>query len=118
MDLAAQIQQAVQQVKRSLGTLVVQASLKSVTPGAYVNGVMTNTEASTPVYVVVTKYEFDELKGTSVVYSDLKVLVFNDGVEPTTKDKLLINGSLFEILNVDPTYAGSLPVIYTVQCRK
>lgn len=118
MDLAAQIQQAVQQVKRSLGTLVVQASLKSVTPGAYVNGVMTNTEASTLVYVVVTKYEFDELKGTSVVYSDLKVLVFNDGVEPTTKDKLLINGSLFEILNVDPTYAGSLPVIYTVQCRK
>lgn len=118
MDLAAQIQQAVQQVKRSLGTLVVQASLKSVTPEAYVNGVMTNTEASTPVYVVVTKYEFDELEGTSVVYSDLKVLVFNDGVEPTTKDKLLINGSLFEILNVDPTYAGSLPVIYTVQCRK
>lgn len=118
MDIAVQIQRAVQQVKRSLGSLVIRAALKTVTPGTYVNGVATNAESATTVYVVITKYELDEVNGTSVLYSDLKVLVFNDGVEPTTKDKMLINGSLFEILNVDPTYAGSLPVIFTVQCRK
>lgn len=119
-DLAAKIRATVLQVKKSLGTLVTSAVISTTTQGAYdpATGLSATSETVSPCGVVVTKFEQSEINGTSIMYSDLKVLMFNEGIEPTTKDEITISGSRFEILSVTPDYVGDIPAIYVLHCRK
>lgn len=81
------------------------------TPGAPVDHACT---------FVVDSFRKDEVDGTSVLQTDLKVLLAQGSlaIEPATSDKLKVAGKPIDILKVEPLAPGGVTVFWTLQCRR
>ena len=73
--------------------------------------------------VVESKYEAEEIVGTSILSSDRKFITA-DLTDPTTADKLLLGTTVLNIVSVknlqpgeDETTGGVTTIMWTLQCR-
>lgn len=93
-----------------------------------VTHVVTYVDPATAVTLVTgkvleSKYEFQEIDGTTILSSDRKFLT-SDLTDPTTADKLIVGTVTLNIVSVKPLQPGadedsgvSVTVMWTLQCR-
>ena len=120
-DLASTIYSAVLGAKGKLGSLVIQATLKTVGVAAYnaASGVKSTTTTDKSIDVVVDKFAFNEIDGEQVKSSDVKLVMFNnDDTVPSLSDKVVMNGVTYDLINVNPVQAGSKVIIFMLQLRR
>jgi hypothetical protein len=88
--------------------------------------VITYTDpAATPTYIVgkvlESKFEQNEIDGTTVMMSDRKFIT-SDLTDPTTADKLLLGATVLNIISVKSLQPGEtdgveVKLMWTLQCR-
>ena len=120
-DLASTIYSAVLGAKGKLGSLVIQATLKTAGVASYnaTSGVKSTTTTDKSIDVVVDKFAFNEIDGEQVKSSDVKLVMFNnDDTVPSLSDKVVLNGVTYDLINVNPVQAGSKVIIFMLQLRR
>ena len=120
-DLASTIYSAVLGAKGKLGSLVIQATLKTATVASYnaASGVKSTATTDKSIDVVVDKFAFNEIDGEQVKSSDVKLVMFNnDDTVPSLSDKVVMNGVTYDLINVSPVQAGSKVIIFMLQLRR
>lgn len=120
-DLAQTIVSTVRGLPSILGTLITTASLTVAGVENYdtATGIKSATTTSVGLDVVIDKFELSEIDGSAVLYTDIKLIVFSDGVVvPTVKDQVVLKGFAYNIINVVPTFVGDTVLIYTLQVRR
>jgi hypothetical protein len=120
-DLAQTIVSTIRGLPSILGTLVTTASLTVAGVESYntTTGVKSAVTTSVDLDVVIDKFELSEIDGSAVLYTDIKLIVFSDGVVvPTVKDQVVLKGFSYNIINVVPTFVGDTVLIYTLQVRR
>lgn len=120
-DLASTIYSAVLGAKGKLGSLVIQATLKTAGVASYnaASGVKSITTTDKSIDVVVDKFAFNEIDGEQVKSSDVKLVMFNnDDTVPSLSDKVVLNGATYDLINVNPVQAGSKVIIFMLQLRR
>lgn len=120
-DLALTISNTVRGLKSSLGTLITTASLTVAGVESYntAMGVKSATTTSVDIDVVIDKFELSEIDGAAVLYTDVKLIVFSDGVTvPTVKDQVVLRGFSYNIISLVPAFVGDTVLIYTLQVRR
>ena len=120
-DLASTIYSAVLGAKGKLGSLVIQATLKTATVASYnaASGVKSIATTDKSIDVVVDKFAFNEIDGEQVKSSDVKLVMFNnDDTVPSLSDKVVMNGVTYDLINVNPVQAGSKVIIFMLQLRR
>jgi len=99
---------------------------KQLTPGTYdrTNSTATPTPKEATIKGVVEFYKQGQgyAGNTLIEVGDLKVTMAKQhfdaaGIEPTSGDKLGIDGQWHNVINVLPTYSGELIAIYEIQIR-
>lgn len=120
-DLASTIYSAVLGAKGKLGSLVIQATLKTAGVASYnaASGVKSAATTDKSIDVVVDKFAFNEIDGEQVKSSDVKLVMFNnDDTVPSLSDKVVLNGVTYDLINVNPVQAGSKVIIFMLQLRR
>lgn len=120
-DLASTIYSAVLGAKGKLGSLVIQATLKTAGVASYnaASGVKSITTTDKSIDVVVDKFAFNEIDGEQVKSSDVKLVMFNnDDTVPSLSDKVVLNGVTYDLISVNPVQAGSKVIIFMLQLRR
>ena len=120
-DLAQTIVSTVRGLPSILGTLITTASLTVAGVENYdtATGIKSATTTSVGLDVVIDKFELSEIDGSAVLYTDIKLIVFSDGVVvPTVRDQVVLKGFAYNIINVVPTFVGDTVLIYTLQVRR
>ena len=120
-DLASTIYSAVLGAKGKLGSLVIQATLKTVGVASYnaASGVKSIATTDKSIDVVVDKFAFNEIDGEQVKSSDVKLVMFNnDDMVPSLSDKVVLNGVTYDLISVNPVQAGSKVIIFMLQLRR
>lgn len=69
-----------------------------------------------PVTIVYDEYDTDEIDGTLILATDLKIMMTAVGVVPTPADKLRADKD-YSIQRVKPLQPGGTPVMWELQCR-
>lgn len=72
------------------------------------------------VRIVVETYRQNEIDGTRVLRSDLKVMMSKGAlaIEPETTDQLLIGGQAHAIVDVRPVSPGGVVLYFEIQARR
>ena len=121
-DLASTIYSAVLGAKGKLGSLVIQATLKTAGVASYnaASGVKSTATTDKSIDVVVDKFAFNEIDGEQVKSSDVKLVMFNndDDTVPSLSDRVVLNGVTYDLINVNPVQAGSKVIIFMLQLRR
>jgi nucleoside-diphosphate-sugar epimerase len=96
-------------------------AIERVTPGggpAHNPGPSTTT--SYPATLVALDYSDRERDGTLIQTGDRKVLISTAGlsITPTSADRIVIQGSRFEIVNLNPLDPAGTVVMWQVQVRQ
>ena len=120
-DLASIIYSAVLGAKGKLGSLVIQATLKTAGVASYnaASGVKSIATTDKSIDVVVDKFAFNEIDGEQVKSSDVKLVMFNnDDMVPSLSDKVVLNGVTYDLISVNPVQAGSKVIIFMLQLRR
>lgn len=120
MSLSDKVKKAVNGAKTKLGTLLTPAVLKIKGSTSYNTSTGEKSISSTDVNVdvVIDKFEYNEIDGTLVKNSDVKLIMFNDtDYVPSTIDKISISNKTYDIINVSPVIAGSKTIIFVLQVR-
>ncbi len=90
------------------------------TLNAVPNTVVYVDPASTPVdvsgYGVEVKYEQNEIDGTTIKAGDRRFKVA-DLPSPTSADKLVVDGTILNIIATQPVQPGDVTLLWTLQCR-
>jgi hypothetical protein len=78
------------------------------------------TETLHPCQLAVVEYEKTERDGTLIMVGDKKAFVAVEGVtiEPTTADRLIIDGESHAIMDVLPLKPGATVVCWEMQVRR
>ena len=76
----------------------------------------TQAEVVTPVVVVQTQFNANEIDGELVRVSDLLYLM-DSSVEPTNEMRVRDDGVDYSIQNIDAVRPGTLSILYKVQAR-
>ena len=121
MSMSTQIMKAINTAKVNLGDLVRQATLQKVNGTTYVNGTYVPNTSAVPIELVIDRFSIEERMAEGFKETDLKVSVFNNDsqdlvIDPT--DKILLDGSTYGILSVDPAYVGSIKALFELKLRK
>lgn len=69
-----------------------------------------------PVTIVYDEYDTDEIDGTLILATDLKIIMSATNVVPTPADKLRADKD-YSIQRVMPLQPGGTPVMWELQCR-
>lgn len=120
-DLTSTIYSAVLGAKGKLGSLIIQATLKTAGVASYdvTSGVKSTTSTDKLIDVVVDRFAFNEIDGEQVKSSDVKLVMFNnDDTVPSLSDKVILNGVTYDLINVSPIQAGSKVIIFMLQLRR
>ena len=72
------------------------------------------------ITVVGPDYKLNNRELTTIEEAALKFIVSTDGatVPPALNCTITLDGSVFQIVGVDPLQPGSVTMLYTVYCRK
>lgn len=70
--------------------------------------------------LAVMRFSSNEIDGTRIRADDLKVYVSTSGltIEPTTADKIVIDGQAYSIVNATPLKPAGVVVFHQLQCRR
>jgi hypothetical protein len=99
------------------------ATLRRFTRGTYnpeTGGYSGGSTADTAVKVVVTEYAKNMVDGALILATDRRVLLSAQdlSIEPNPKnDKLVVGGTVYEIVRSDPLSPGGTVVLYELQVR-
>ena len=115
MNLANELKPRVLQTINDFGS---DAILKSETTSTYdpATGTSTTTESEKTLKVIVEAYTAMEMIG-DVLSGDLKVMIPNVDVVPTIKDKIIFNGLIYNIINIEPSILQNEVLYYQLQVR-
>lgn len=113
---------------RLIGKLGKSATLTRESQGTFDPGSGTYTGGGTTDYsVTVTpprRFRQDQIDGQLVQQNDFEVSVaaLNLSIAPTqgddaTSDTLTMDGTVYQIIRVQPVYSGQLVAYYRLQCR-
>ena len=79
-------------------------------------GIGTKTDSEKSIKVIVEAYTAMEMIG-DVLSGDLKVMIPNVDVVPTIKDKIIFNGLIYNIINIEPSILQNEVLYYQLQVR-
>lgn len=121
MSLSGAVNAAVKAAKKSLGDVIVGATLRKpnsvydTTQGKYVDA-----PVDTPVEVAPDRFTFNEQQDQNYQINDVKLIVFNpnNDLEISTEHKIVYLGYVFNIRKADPTPVGGFKPIWTLMIRK
>lgn len=111
---------AVEQLKKALGDLAINLTLKTRVQDAYVPGAtITYTDTEAIVKGVITKFRREEVDGTMVQAIDSLIIVFptDESVIPKQNDQVISGVYTFRVVRCDPVFVGSEIAFCTVQVR-
>ena len=121
MSLAGAINAAVKSAKRSLGDVIVQATLRKPNStydtalGRYVDA-----PVDFSVEVAPDRFTLSEQQDPNYQILDVKLIVFNQNndLEISTEHKMIYLGHVYNIRKADPSPVGGFKPIWTVMIRK
>lgn len=70
------------------------------------------------VRAVIEEYTQDQIDGTLIRAGDRRVLLDPTVIEPTTADRVVIDGAEYAIVRVQAEAPTGVPLIYTLQVRR
>lgn len=120
MSKVAMTLKAIKQLKKALGDLAVDMTLKTRVQNEYVPGQpVTYTDTDATVKGVITKFRREEIDGTMVQAIDSLIIVFptEGSVIPKQNDQVILDAFQFRVVRCDPVYVGSEIAFCTVQAR-
>jgi len=80
-------------------------------------GATSGSTASYTAYGITLNYNKSEINGTTVLQSDIKLIMEGIASEPLAGDLAVIDGAIYRCLAVKPTKPAGTSVIYEVQLR-
>ena len=120
MSIAKRVMDAMQLLKVSAGDLLIIGSLTKKTKGVYspANGQATVSSKSVPLYIIIDSYSVEDLKDQSILVTDSKFLVLNDGERPESGDLITAKSMVFSVIKPKDICVGEYVPFFEVQCRK
>lgn len=120
-DIAAEIAAALADVGRDTGegpliaTVTRAPGNEPTTPWASPNNMMPNEYDIT---VIRDTWNRNQIDGTLIRATDLKLMAQAGVVVPTVADKLTLADEVYEIISVMPEAVGGVDLFYIIQARK
>lgn len=96
-------------------------TLRRLEPASYstATGQVTATQTDHAVIAVIEDYGAHQIQGL-VRQGDRKALLAADGlaVTPRPGDQLVLDGEAFTVVQVEGTFSGALPAVFTLLVRR
>jgi hypothetical protein len=121
MSMVAQIMQGIEIAKKNLGDLLLTATLRHQTGSTYLSGTYTPATVDVPVQLVIDQFTKEDRERQDFQETDIKVSVFNNAdqtLEVDYKDKILLNGVLYNIQVLNPAFVGNVKALFELVLRK
>lgn len=119
MSLVNTILSGVDKAEKALGDLVISLPVTSFSEGVYDETTSTVTKTPTTVNVnaVPIDWEDDEVDGTLIKRSDIKMVVFSEEIDLDTTDLVEYNDGKYKIHHIQPIRVGTRVPVRILQLR-
>lgn len=116
MSLSASLSKVAANIIKKFGVLVTfsHETTDSFDPAT---GVKTKTTTTFGGFGVKDEYTIDEINGTTIRKSDVKLLLERVDSEPQIDNSCLIGGTSYRVMDVMPVDPADFAIIYEVQLR-
>jgi hypothetical protein len=120
-DIAAEIAAALADVGNDTGSGPLVATVTRAPGDAAVNpwdAVSTTAFSTFTASVIQDAWKFGEINGTSILATDLKLMMAAGVVVPDVADTITVAGEVYNIMDVMPEAVGGVDLFYIIQARK